>query len=256
VPETYDGVEAVPLILNLHGSGSDARQQVGYSGLPEAAAEVGAVVASLDGTGTPRGFGISPTSRDIQVITTLLDQLSERFCIDEDRVSSVGISNGSATSAILACGLDGRLASVGLVAATVGPFDCAGETRVSVIAFHGTGDQAVPYDGGGVSSASGGAANGLDVPPAEVGIAAWAEQDGCGDEPATTAVAADVRLWQFPACEAGTAVELYRLDGVGHVWPGSSVPFDLLEDRLGPNTDSIVASQLIVDFIATHPRRR
>jgi len=69
-------------------------------------------------------------------------------------------------------------------------------------------------------------------------------------------VAADVRLWQFPACEAGTAVELYRLYGVGHVWPGSSVPFDLLEDRLGPNTDSIVASQLIVDFIATHPRRR
>jgi polyhydroxybutyrate depolymerase len=255
VPDTYDGSSAVPLILDLHGSGSSAEQQVLYSGLPAAAAEVGAIVASLDGTGTPQGFGISPTSRDVPVVIQLLDELEARFCIDADRIGSTGISNGSATSSILACALDGRLASIGMVAATVGPFDCDEAERVSVIAFHGTDDETVPYGGGDVSSDSGGAANALDVRPAEDQIREWAAQDGCDAGPATDQVAHDVRQWSFEGCEAGTAVVFYRIEGTGHTWPGSPVPFDILEARLGPNTDSVHAAELIVDFIATHPRQ-
>lgn len=252
VPESYDGEHAVPLIVSLHGSGSDARQQVAYSGLPAAAAEVGAVVATLEGTGSPRGFAISPGSADVAVVTQLLDDLEQRLCIDEDRLASAGISNGSATSAILACALDGRLASVGLVAATVGPFDCPDDVRVSVIAFHGTGDRTVPYEGGDVETAR--PADALGVRGAEEQIQEWAAQDGCDPDPEVDEVAADVRRWAFTGCEAGTAVDFYRLDGAGHVWPGSSVPFDLLEPRLGPNTDSVVASERIVEFVVEHPR--
>jgi polyhydroxybutyrate depolymerase len=255
VPDTYDGTLAVPLVLDLHGSGSNAEQQVLYSGLPAAAAEVGAILATLDGTGTPQGYGLSPESPDVAVVSQLLDDLEARFCIDGRRIGSTGISNGSATSSILACALDGRLASIGMVAATVGPFTCEEDVRVSVIAFHGTADQTVPYDGGEVSSDSGGSGNGLGVPPAEEGIAAWATQDGCEPEPEEEQVAADVRRWGFTGCDAGTAVDFYRIEGIGHVWPGSPVPFELLEDRLGPNSDSVDAAALIVDFIATHPRR-
>jgi polyhydroxybutyrate depolymerase len=255
VPDTYDGTVEVPLIVDLHGSGSNAEQQVLYSGLPEAAAEVGAIVATLDGTGTPQGYGLSPESPDVAVVTQMLDDLEARFCIDAERIGSTGISNGSATSSILACALDGRLASIGMVAATVGPFTCEDDVRVSVIAFHGTADRTVPYDGGDVNSASGGAANGLGVPPAEEGIAAWAEQDGCEAEPDSTQPADDVRQWTFAGCEQGTEVVFYRIEGIGHVWPGSPVPFELLEGRLGPNSDSVDAAELIVDFIASHPRR-
>ena len=255
VPEGYDGSEAVPLILNLHGSGSNAEQQVLYSGLVAAAAEVGAVVVSLDGTGTPQGFGLGPASPDVEVVAQLLDLLEDQLCIDTDRVGSTGISNGSATSAILACALDGRLASIAMVAATIGPFECDEGVRVSVVAFHGTADQTVPYEGGDVNSQSGGAVNALGVLPAEEQIRSWADQDGCDAEPLVEDVASDVVRWTFVGCEAATEVVFHRLEGVGHTWPGSPVPFELLEERLGPNTDSIDAARVIVDFIVSHPRR-
>jgi polyhydroxybutyrate depolymerase len=247
VPTTYDGEEPVPLIVDLHGSSSDASQQVLYSGLPDAAEETATIVATLDGTGTPRGFALSPASADVEVVSTLVDELGDRFCIDADRIASVGISNGSAMSATLACALDGRLASIGLVAATIAPFGCDDDVRTSVIAFHGTADETVPY-GGGIGGP------GVDLAPAEEGIAAWAEQDRCDPAPETTEVADDVRRWEYEGCDGGTDVAFYRVEGAGHVWPGSPIPFDLLEARLGPNTDSVDAAALVVDFVATHPR--
>lgn len=254
VPPGYDGETPVPLIVNLHGFGSTAEQQVLYSDLAPAAAEVDAVVASPDGTGARQGFSLSPDGVDVDLVATLLDELSERLCLDQDRLAATGISNGAALSAIAGCALGDRLASIGLVAATVGPFACDPATRVSVIAFHGTDDQVVPYGGGGVDSS--GASAGVDVPPAEDGIAGWARQDGCDPGPATEDVAPDVDLLVFEDCPAGLDVQLYRVEGAGHVWPGSAIDVGAIQERLGPNTDSIDASALIVDFVATHPKVR
>lgn len=253
VPPGYDGETPVPLIVNLHGSGSTAEQQALYSDLAAVAAEEGAVVATPDGQGERQQFSLQPDGVDVALVEALLDELGARLCVDEERLAAVGISNGAALSAVSGCALGDRLASIGLVAATVGPLDCAPDVRVSVIAFHGTDDQVVPYGGGQINS-SGGQNDGLDVLPAEDGIAAWARQDGCDPGPATEEVAPDVELLAFEDCPDGIDVQLYRVEGAGHVWPGSAIDVGAIQERLGPNTDSIDASALIVDFVIEHPK--
>jgi polyhydroxybutyrate depolymerase len=253
VPDTYDGSARAPLFISLHGFNSNAIQQDIYSGLDQAAAEVGGIVATPDGLGAPQGWGLQPEGADAAFVSALIDDLEQRFCVDTTRVAAVGISNGSALSAILGCALADQLSAVGLAAATVGPLDCAPSTRTSVIAFHGTADRTVPYDGGGVTS--GGRANGLQVVPAEEGIALWADQDRCAPDPEVDAVAADVDRWEYQGCEDGAAVTFYRVEGAGHVWPGSPIQAGALTERLGANTDSIDASALMVDFVVAHPRR-
>lgn len=252
VPPAYDGSMPVPLFINLHGYSSNAVQQDIYSALGAAASTVGGIVATPEGLGATQAWGLAPEGADAEFVSALIDDLESLFCIDRTRVAAVGISNGSALSAVLGCALADQLSAVGLVAATVGPLECHPDTRMSVIAFHGTDDTTVPYDGGAVTS--GGRLEGLQVAPAEEAIGAWAEQDGCESDAGVEAVAGDVERWKYEGCEDGTAVEFYRVEGAGHVWPGSPIQTAALTERLGANTDSIDASALMVDFVVAHPR--
>lgn len=167
LPATWDGETPLPLILNFHGSGSDMDQQTAYSDLPARGTARGFAVLTPQGTGSPRGWQLGGGKDDV-----LIHDLLAAFgaCVDEDRVSAIGISNGSAFAALTACRLPHRIAAVGMVAATLGS-TCQGDHRVPAIAFHGTEDRTVPYGGGAVNSRG---ANGLSAPGAEGAIAAWA----------------------------------------------------------------------------------
>jgi len=249
VPESYDPLATGPaaLIVNLHGFGSGAEQQRLYSRLQEA---TDAVVVTPQGLGDRPRWSLvpGPDNPDVRFVRHLVTRVSREYCIDPDRIHATGISNGSALSAELACAAPDLFASVALVAATVPPLGCDPATRVPVLAFHGSADPVVPYEGGPIASI--GFANGLRVPPAEEAITRWAVQDGCDPEP-TVQPGADVTHWRFEGCDAD--VELYRVEGAGHVWPGA-VSTPALDERLGPNTTTIDASALISEWFADHPQ--
>ena len=82
-------------------------------------------------------------------------------------------------------------------------------------------------------------------------MANWAAFDGCGKPPTTTWVAADVQHVTYPHCPANGTVELYRVVGGGHTWPGA-IPVNGF--RLGPTTGSIDATDVMLRFFAAHPR--
>lgn len=52
VPPSYDGAEATPLVLNLHGLGSNAAEQADYSGLSQKADEAGFILVMPQGMST------------------------------------------------------------------------------------------------------------------------------------------------------------------------------------------------------------
>ena len=54
VPPSYDGTSAMPLVINYHGFGSNARDQALYSRFPQKADEEGFIVVSPNGTGRRR----------------------------------------------------------------------------------------------------------------------------------------------------------------------------------------------------------
>jgi polyhydroxybutyrate depolymerase len=243
VPPAYDGAHAMPLVVNLHGFGSNARQQAIYSGLPTKGDAAGFITVSPDGSGNPQMWTYPALAGatgvdDVGFIRDLLDKLERDLCIDEHRVFSAGISNGAAYSQVLACNLPGRFAAVAAVAALVYQPRCTDEP-IAIIAFHGTADPCVPFEGGQVQCGQK-----LPIPSVKDAEANWAKHDSCDATPVTKQVSEHVSSVSYGGCKDGTSVVLYAIDGGGHTWPGAIVDVA----RLGATTHEISATDLIWQF--------
>jgi len=116
-----------------------------------------------------------------------------------------------------------------------------------MIAFHGTADPIVPYDGGKVAMAP-------DPFPSVASWAAkWAARNRCEPEAVESAVAPDVTLVEHTKCAHDATVALYTIQGGGHQWPGGK---PLPEWLVGPSSDSVDATSRIWEFFLQHPLSR
>jgi polyhydroxybutyrate depolymerase len=234
-------------VLSFHGFGSNARQQETYSGFVEIAEREGFVLATPDGTNRPQRWYIYGRWErgyvdDFAFTEDLIDEVSALVCIDPARVYATGISNGGAMSAQLPCRTS-RVAAIAPVAGS--PYSdllCRDAGPVPVIAFHGTDDEQVPFEGGS------GGRFGLQVAPVRENMRDWAEHNGCEMTVLSERVAPDVVLERYGECDEGADVLLYVIEGGGHTWPGA----DRDDSRLGRTAQSIDASELIWSFFEGH----
>jgi polyhydroxybutyrate depolymerase len=149
---------------------------------------------------------------DVAFISSLLDVLPSRACIDTKRVYATGVSNGGGFTARIGCALSWRIAAIAPVAGGYSSLDpCEPDRPVSVLEIHGTSDPVVPYDG---------------KPPKYAGsvprfLDGWATRNKCAAGAAPVFVAPRTERFDWPSCAAGTEVLHFRLSGVGHTWPGS-----------------------------------
>jgi hypothetical protein len=192
-------------------------------------------------------------------MTSVLDALEAQLCIDQNSVFSTGMSNGAIMSVRLACSLSSRIAAIAPVAGAYYPPDalninpaemCPDKRPVPMIAFHGTADTVVPFNGGlGGMSGTTNFRLPLDTTmPVENVMGDWSTHNGCASGRQESQVSTEVRLVQYTACTSGAVVQLYAVDGGGHTWPGAiDVP------RLGYTTHQISATDLIWAFFAAHP---
>jgi len=246
VPRGYRSDRPTPLILQFHGSGSNAVQQSAYSGLPAAGAVAGYLVATPDAIGGNWDLAVpGAQTADQRLVAALEQDLGSRYCVDRARTYAAGISLGSEFATIVACDPADHIAAVGLVAAEYLLRPCPGP--VPVLAFHGTADPVVPY----ASGATGRSVPGIPVVGALANLQAWAKLDRCRPTPRVTTPHPDIVRHVWSGCAAGSAVELYTVVGGGHTWPGS--PVKLSAAALGPTTESISATGLMLSFFAMHP---
>jgi polyhydroxybutyrate depolymerase len=247
IPSSYDANAAMPLLLNFHGFGSNGVSQEAYSGLAEVAEREGFVLVSPDGTGSPPQWHIYGRLLpgfvdDYAFVERLLDHLEVTLCVDKSRVYAAGLSNGGGMAQALGCRLNDRIAAVGSVAGA--PFNdaaCTGKEPMPVIAFHGTADEVVAFEGEG-------SLLGLNLPPVRTTMQQWAEHNGCEGEIHSERTAEDVVREAYDGCDESSAVQLYVIEGGGHTWPGA-----LDRPGLGRITKSISASDLMWQFFEAHP---
>ncbi len=239
IPEGYDPDVAAPLLLNLHGSGSDALQQSVYSDLPAQASDWGAVTVTPDAIDGQ--WELSPTGADDDFLIALLDHIEGGYCVDRSRVHVLGISLGAWKASLVACQHPDRIASTVLVAEEVWP-QCP---PMSVAMFHGTADAVVPY-GEGADPGIVVTGPNRSLTGARKNAADWASGGGCDPEPAVSQIGDDVELWAYHGCDEGIDVELYSVRGGGHTWPGADI-------EIGPTTQSIDATKVALDFFDAHP---
>ena len=244
VPPNYDPDVPTPLILNLHGSGSNALEASSYGDLPRQAAKRGMLVVApqaIDGKWELAGKGT-----DGDFLIGLLDDLESRYCIDRDRVHIVGMSLGAWKAAATACAYSDRFASVALVTVEVFPGRCG---PMPVVAFHGTGDHVVPYGPGADPGVTVTGSN-ARLPGALGNIAKWASNGGCDPKPKITDIGTDVVLRTYSGCDDGVDVELYTIKGGDHTWPGADID---ISGRSGGTTQTIAATKIALDWFEAHP---
>ena len=256
VPASYDGTRPYAIVLGLHALTVDYRFVPNMVGFADASTKYEFIGVAPSGlrNGTTPYWNAAPVEAngDVAFIGRLLDHLESTMCIDTARVFSTGMSNGAQMSSLLACRLPQRIAAIAPVSGEEYLEPCRG-APVPVIAFHGTADPIVKYDGGGLNATTiadqqlykGQIPAGL---PAPLGIDAsmrlWARHNGCGATYREERVAPDVRKRTWPGCDAAT--ELYIIDGGGHMWPGK--PVAGFEASFGHGTTGIDASALIFSF--------
>lgn len=218
-----------PVVLNLHGLGSNAGRQAAKSRLPAAGARRGYVVVTPQvarfrmAWTLPGYFGPDDTG----YLSSLLDMLVEKGCADRDRQFAAGMSFGAAMATSLVCGMKGRLAAVAPVSGFNVVPPCEEAEPTTIVAFHGTGDRTVPYRGGHPFAGAGAQLRNLaklvTLRPVEEAAGQWARILGCTGR-SRAKISTRVRLRTWTGCRAGTTLRLYTISGAGHTWPRPKSP--------------------------------
>lgn len=266
VPDAHDGITPLPVVIDLHGYSSPLEAQEMMSGLAAYGMTEGFItILPQIARPVPR-WDTTLGSADIDFVAAVLDEVERSLCVDTDRVYVAGMSNGAFMASAIACQLADRIAAVAPVAGLRDVEGCEPARPVPVIAFHGTDDQFIAYDGGlGPAVANlpspdghgtlGDVTGSAALPGGNASVpemaSAWAVRNGCEPDPVEEPVAPDVSRLRFP-CPAGAEVELYRIDGGGHSWPGS-VFSAAIPDMVGATTTSVSATELIWAFFEAHP---
>jgi polyhydroxybutyrate depolymerase len=254
VPQRYDGARPTPLVISLHGAGGWPVQQRDLSGWNRLADAQGFIVVYPSGAAGagPRIWRVEQDPgllRDVTFIAALIDTLEATYNIDPARIYANGISNGGGMTFVLSCTLSDRIAAFGLVAAaqTLPWTWCSDRRPAPMIAFHGTADPMIPYNGGTSWMAPD------SFPNVLTWTKHWARRNGCAANPVDAVVAADVTRLAYTACADDATVVLYTVRGGGHTWPGGE---RMPEWFVGRTSRSIDATSLMWAFFREHPLQR
>jgi polyhydroxybutyrate depolymerase len=182
---------------------------------------------------------------DVGFVRAIVTDLQSLAAIDTKRIYATGLSNGGILSLRLACEATDLFAAIAPVAGTLNLPSCSPAEPVSVIEFHGTADQHIPYKGGfGPDSLVN-----VDFASVQDSVDYWTAFNGCNAPPQTSSFD-DIQHEVWSGCTNATAVELYTILDGGHAWPGGEIGWPGAEQP----TQNISASQLIWEFFATHPK--
>ncbi len=229
IPTKYKSTTAVPLILNLHGLGSNALQQEAYGDFRKIADTANFILVHPNGTQTGAGqgwnnFGALGTGvDDVGFLSALIDKVSGLYSIDKNRIYSTGMSNGGFMSYDLACFLNTRIAAIASVTGSMIASHlkgCKANRPTPVMEIHGTADNTVSYDGkGGI----------LVSTNIDTLVNFWAKFDKCSAPVVSTLPninttdGSTVEHQVYSNGKNGSSVELYKVIGGGHTWPGATV---------------------------------
>jgi polyhydroxybutyrate depolymerase len=252
VPDTYNPETPTPLVISLHGFAEWPAHIMGVSGWNDLADEHGILVVFPSGTGFPLRWHTSgngehrgDTMKDVVYISNLIDTLVSEYNIDTSRIYANGFSNGGGMSHVLACELSDRVAAIGGVAgAYFYPWEKCNPTRpVPMIAFHGTDDKIVPFDGGVRPP------DGETLPSIQGWMKIYAGENGCDQNPIQLRSIGDVVGIKYSDCKHDANVHFYTIHGGGHSWPGGGgVPAFIV----GYTTQDINATEIMWDFFENH----
>ena len=255
---------ALPVVINLHGGGSNAESQQRYSGMDVVADREHFIAVYPNGTGRGRFLvwnagtccGRAPMQRidDVGFIRAVIDDLGKRTPIDRHRIYATGMSNGSMMTYRLAAEAPDLVAAIAPVSGSMTVVQFHPTLPVPIMHFHSVDDPRALYNGG-LGPPFPMTATQVVHPPVEQQLAKWIAHNGCPTTPkiekrlageGTTAT----KLIYGP-CSTGATVVLWKMTGSGHVWPGKDAK---VERILGKPNHLIDANEEMWAFFRNFTR--
>ncbi len=232
VPPSYDPSVAAPLLMLLHGYGSNGLETETYLQLTPLSDQRGFLYLYPDGTADPVGNRFwnatdaccdffSSNVDDSGYLRALIDEIAVQLNVDPARISVAGHSNGGFMSYRMACDHAEILSAVvSLAGATFDdPADCAPQDTVRVLQIHGTADATILYNGGITPAGT--------YPGAVATTEQWATYNGCSLVADTSLPPIDLEgsipgaettiARYADGCQPGGSAELWTMVGGGHV---------------------------------------
>lgn len=252
------GDKPAPLVLVLHGAMANTFAMAWDTRMTEKANEHGFIVVY------PRGIGIAKTLMtwnagdccgiaklrnidDIAFLKALIKQLREDYKVDGDRIYIAGASNGGMMAYKAAIELSDQIAAIATANGTMMTSELKPGEPVSILAFHGTKDHIVPYQGG---------PGGLPFwkiigTKAADNVKFWAERDKCSATPVRESIGNYVKESYCNGAN-GTEVCVYIVNGGKHNWPGGRGTIISSDSAMS----KLDATDIICKFFLAHPKMR
>lgn len=215
-PEDWDGTRRLPVIVWFHGWQDTGLRQIGDTGAVADWTGTGWLFVAADGAEKTWAHQGSPSQArdDIAYVRRVIEDVMDRYPVDESRILAAGFSQGGSMVWDVACRLGTPFSHYAPVAGAFwepAPTDCpAGPAAIRHV--HGTADTVVPLQGRPI---------GDRWHQADVfdGLTLWRQTNGCAAAQTRNWRADDVldcRAWQD--CTSGKSLTLCLHDG-GHLVP-------------------------------------
>ena len=205
-------------MLNFHGYGGSAEQQLHYADMRPLADAENFILVYPQGTllagDAHWNAGLESDANksdadDFGFVEALLSELSDSYTIDSTRVYACGYSNGAFFTYALACYYSDKIAAIGSVAGTMMEEtynNCEPSHPTAMINIHGTADYAVPYDGGSEGLLS------IDAV-----LAYWIGFNNTSTTPIVDR-GVPIEQYSYVGGDNDTAVEHYKVIDGAHIW--------------------------------------
>lgn len=232
VPDSYANNTPVPLIVLLHGYGSNGVQQNDYMRIGEQANRYGFILATPDGTQEAQGRNArfwnasdaccnfyANDLDDSAYVLSIINTVKAQYRVDERRVYLIGHSNGGFMSYKAAHEHSDVIAGiVSLAGAEATVAQAAPANPVHILQIHGTADGTIAYNGGDIQ--------GNIYPGAVESVSRWAAYNGCSDEGVVTAMldldssldGLETTVTRYnEGCQPGGSAELWTIAEGAHI---------------------------------------
>ena len=274
VPPSYDRSEAVPLVIVLHGSTGFSLMAPfwffrsswieEYTEFSIKADQEGFIVVYPNAKydfytkGFDYNYGYVPNGApkfvdDVGFLRALIDKMKQDYNINSSRIYVTGISDGAFMTYSAGAYLSDTVAAIAPVAGMIGCRASENDTwsyiptpanPVSVIAFHGTNDSLLSYEGDS------------NVVSVNESIAFWVEHNECDPTPEINiSESGKIIRRTYANGENGTEVVLYTTVGGDHWWPGNPYTSSPGSPWLVDTIQEISATDLIWEFFQAHPKQ-
>ena len=256
-PPTMEAGRTYPLLIVMHGAGASAAGLHRWIHPDSATTAAGFIAAYPQGLGASWETGCGPCTPagragvdDIGFVNTLIDHLAGALPVDTGRVFLAGHSLGAQFAHYYACESErppAGIAAIGGLWLRRTALDCRPARPLPVLMIHGDRDPVLPWDGPRHNISA------YSMPEA---LDRWKELLGCGADPVVVehrdraGDGTSVQSTTVTSCEGGVSIELHRIRGGGHGWPGPVQPIP----QLGPHSANLDGLAEILRFFGPYAR--